>query len=267
MKIQNQLFSATSFDYKKQHQNTFTSAPKKAPIVHKDNVVSLETVQALKSRNLAFVNPKNHLLLKQCSIANVADLILTIMAFKSPPTKEHMIGTSIYATALAKELFLPKQKVDEIEIAALMHDTGKLAISDAFFSSPTKASKKDIKLYQQHPVEGSAILSKVKLNNNVLNIIKTHHENSNGKGFPLKLEGNEISQATNIVIIADVFDSITKNKYSKSKSRSFEKAISILKEQGESGMRDKFLVNKSIKCVSKNDKALYKKVSNISESI
>lgn len=126
-------------------------------------------------------------------------------------TGVHIWRMAAYSAALATEALWPVEQAKLIEMAAPMHDTGKIGISDAILKAPRKLTEDEMNTMKGHPEIGHKILSKsnTPLFKMAADIALYHHEKWDGSGYPYGLSGNDIPESARIVAIADVFDALT----------------------------------------------------------
>jgi HD-GYP domain-containing protein (c-di-GMP phosphodiesterase class II) len=117
-----------------------------------------------------------------------------------------------YATQIAQKLNLPQKDVEEIRVAAMLHDLGKIGISDNILNKPSKLSSDEYEEVKRHPSIGSWILNNIHLSENTLNAINYHHERYDGKGYPLGLSGKDLSLAAQIISLSDAYDAMTSDR-------------------------------------------------------
>jgi PAS domain S-box-containing protein/putative nucleotidyltransferase with HDIG domain len=136
---------------------------------------------------------------------------------KSPWTKGHSVRVTNYALAIAKEMGLKDKDTKALRIAALLHDIGKIGTHEVILDNPEKLTKEEFDLVKMHPVKGEEILLPIgqlqlsKLQN-LLAIIRSHHERIDGKGYPDGLKGGKIPLCARILHVADSFDSMTSDR-------------------------------------------------------
>ena len=107
---------------------------------------------------------------------------------------------------------LPKKEVDIIRHASLLHDVGKIGISEQILRKPGKLNDEEFEAIKSHPNIGAGILSSIEFLKDVCEIIKHHHERYDGRGYPDGLKGEEIPLGARIVTVADSFDAITSKR-------------------------------------------------------
>ena len=126
-------------------------------------------------------------------------------------TAEHVDRMSAYARIIARRLGMSAEEQALIELAAPMHDVGKIGIPDAILRKQDKLTEEEWDIMGQHPTIGANILSgsRSKLLQMAELIAASHHERWDGTGYPNQVKGTEIPLAGRIVALADVFDALT----------------------------------------------------------
>ncbi len=137
------------------------------------------------------------------------------------------------AKKLAEELNLPHQEYGKIELAGLLHDIGTIGVPEQILNKPEEQlTEEEIALYQKHVEHGVKILKDLKQLNEVVEIIKYHHENYDGTGYPYGLKGNEIPLISSMISICNMYENLTSDSASK-KGLSHEEAISKIEAEAE----------------------------------
>lgn len=131
--------------------------------------------------------------------------------FKDTDTGAHIWRMAAYSRALAEAAGWSHDDCVELEMAAPMHDIGKLAIPDAILHKPARLSPQEWAVMQTHSAVGHQILSKsaAPLLRTAATIARHHHERWDGAGYPDGLSGNAIPEIARIVALADVFDALS----------------------------------------------------------
>ena len=177
--------------------------------------------------------------------------------FRDNETGQHVIRVGMYSRIIANELGFSKQEAADLELAAQLHDVGKIGIPDAILLNPRRLTssefevmqahcsigktiidpltQNEITLYQQHTSMGAGIMDgqSSPLLTLASTIAQTHHEKFNGKGYPLGLKGEEIPIEGRIVAVADVFDALSSARPYKKAFPKEECLEIILKDRGE----------------------------------
>jgi diguanylate cyclase (GGDEF)-like protein/PAS domain S-box-containing protein/putative nucleotidyltransferase with HDIG domain len=130
----------------------------------------------------------------------------------------HPERTSEQATALAKELGLSPERTRDIQVAGLLHDIGKVTVSEGILNKPGKLTRREFDSIKDHPIVGATLVSQVKGFERLVPIVRHHHERFDGNGYPDGLAGEEIPLEARILSVVDVFDALTHQ-------RSYRKAL------------------------------------------
>jgi putative two-component system response regulator len=148
-----------------------------------------------------------------------------------------------YAVQLGEALGLQEQELQEMQIACLLHDIGKVAVPDNILLKPGPLDAEEMEIVRQHPVTGERICAPLKSLRGILPIIRHHHERMDGSGYPDGLIGEQIPIKARILQIADVYDAlITDRPYRMALSP--EEALQILDHEVMRGWLDACLVSK-----------------------
>jgi putative nucleotidyltransferase with HDIG domain len=128
---------------------------------------------------------------------------------RDPYTAGHSERVSAYSVLIARELGLPEADVDVIRLGALLHDIGKIGVSDEILRKPGPLTPDELDHIKRHPALGARILRQVSFLAPHLPIVELHHERPDGRGYPYGLRGHDIPLAARIVHVADAFDAMT----------------------------------------------------------
>lgn len=144
-------------------------------------------------------------------------------------TLGHSTRVSEHAVELARELGLSPGEVEEIEIACLFHDIGKIQIPDSILNKPGRLNTAQLKEMRKHPEYGVEILSKARSLNKYIPAVRHHHEWYDGTGYPDGLSRDKIPAAAAIISLADCYDAMTSDRpYRDGMTK--EKATGIIRE-------------------------------------
>jgi putative two-component system response regulator len=126
-------------------------------------------------------------------------------------TGVHIWRMAAYSKVLAKEMGWTRTEAELLELAAPMHDTGKIGIPDSILAKPGKLTEQEWQIMRQHSQIGYEILAKsdAPIFQLAAQIALSHHEQWDGSGYPQGLAGTDIPQCARIVAVADVFDALT----------------------------------------------------------
>ncbi|MBW3806162.1 HD domain-containing protein [Aeromonas jandaei] len=128
---------------------------------------------------------------------------------KSPYTAGHSGRVALYTDILATQMGLPELRRRWLKRGALLHDVGKLGVSNAILDKPGKLDAQEWAAVQMHAAYTEEILSRIGAFEELAQVAGAHHERLDGKGYPKGLKGDEITLETRIITTADIFDAIT----------------------------------------------------------
>jgi HD-GYP domain-containing protein (c-di-GMP phosphodiesterase class II) len=128
---------------------------------------------------------------------------------RDPYTAGHSERVSAMSVLMGRHMHLPDADVDVLRLGALMHDIGKIGISDEILRKPGPLTSEEYEQLKRHPGQGARILRQVPFLAPHLPIVELHHERPDGRGYPFGLRGDDIPLAARIVHVADAFDAIT----------------------------------------------------------
>ncbi len=132
-----------------------------------------------------------------------------IVDAKSPYTQGHSVRVALYTERVAQELGLSETRRRWLKRGALLHDVGKLGVSNAILDKPGKLDAEEWEAVKQHAAFTGAILNRISIFRELADVSSAHHERLDGKGYPLGLKADAIALETRIITIADIFDAIT----------------------------------------------------------
>jgi putative nucleotidyltransferase with HDIG domain len=145
-------------------------------------------------------------------LSTVETLAMAIDA-KDDVTHNHVRRVQAYAMGLAKELgVVDELELKAIEAAALLHDTGKLAVPEHILNKPGKLSEAEFEQMKLHVDVGADILSLVEFPYPVVPIVRCHHESWDGSGYPRGVSGKDIPIGARILSVVDCFDALTSDR-------------------------------------------------------
>jgi putative nucleotidyltransferase with HDIG domain len=128
---------------------------------------------------------------------------------RDPYTAGHSNRVADLSVLLAGEMDLPAQDRETLRLGALLHDIGKIGISDSVLRKPGKLTAEEFDHIKLHPVLGARILQPLTFLAPHLPVVELHHERPDGRGYPHGLRGNDIPLFARIVHVADAFDAMT----------------------------------------------------------
>lgn len=168
-----------------------------------------------------------------------------------PYTHGHSDRVHHYAIVLAHHLGFGARQAEEIQIAAFLHDIGKIGVGNTCIQKNGKLTEQEKALVREHPEKALELVGPLRLAPSILTIIKHHHERFDGKGYPAGLTGEQIPLSARIISIADAYDAMTSD-------RPYRKALPhevVMQEllDGRSKQFDPSLVNSFVSLVRSDD--------------
>lgn len=171
------------------------------------------------------VGELNHLYL-----STIETLAMAIDA-KDQITHGHIRRVQEYSVALARQMGVDDENlIKAIEAASLLHDMGKLAVPENILNKPGKLTASEFEVMKTHSSVGADLLAAIEFPYPVVPIVRHHHENWDGSGYPAQLSGTDIPIGARILSVVDCFDALTSDRPYRSKLSDAE-AIAILQDR------------------------------------
>lgn len=149
--------------------------------------------------------------LQDAYLATVRALAAAVDA-KDPFTRGHSDRVASYARAIAEKLELSGEQSTALEMAAYLHDIGKIGVREGILLKPGKLSDEEYGQMKHHPLIGANILRPVAFPWPIAPVVRHHHEHYDGKGYPAGLKGEEIPLLARILTVADAFEAMTSDR-------------------------------------------------------
>src|SRR5262245_4852882 len=162
---------------------------------------------------------------------STVETLATAIDAKAEVTHGHIRRVQVAAVALAKELGITDEpQIQAIEVAALLHDTGKIAVPEHILNKPGKLTPAEYEKMKLHAPIGAEILSSIDFPYPVVPIVRHHHENWDGTGYPDRLKGTDIPIGARILSVVDCFDALTSDRPYRRRMSDAD-AIAILRDR------------------------------------
>lgn len=174
--------------------------------------VELDRSEIIDTNNI--ITPDNEL------YHEFVECISSALDARDPYTGNHSRRVSDTATLLAKMLGLSDDEIQEIHIAAHLHDIGKIGIPDSVLLKPGRLDDEEWKMMKRHPQIGADILAKSPRFSRISAIILHHHERYDGKGYPFGAKEQEIPLGSRIIAVCDSIDAMAS-------ARAYRKALPL----------------------------------------
>lgn len=158
-------------------------------------------------------------------------LWLSRMKSRDDYTGQHCLAVSVMAMGFGRYLGIEREGLEQLGLAGLLHDVGKIRIDPQILNKPGKLTEQEFALMKAHPGMGHRLLIGHRdLPPIVIDVVYGHHERPDGRGYPRQLGAEQIAPFTRIISIVDSFDAITSNRIYDS-ARSVKEAFKILLEE------------------------------------
>lgn len=146
------------------------------------------------------------------AINGIVQAMARTVETRDPYTSGHQIRVAKLANMIAKEMNISQDQAEGINMAAAIHDIGKISVPAEILSKPSKLSDIEFQLIQVHPEAGYNIVKDIEFPWHIADMIVQHHERIDGSGYPKGLKGEEILIATRILSVADVVEAIASHR-------------------------------------------------------
>jgi diguanylate cyclase (GGDEF)-like protein/putative nucleotidyltransferase with HDIG domain len=141
-----------------------------------------------------------------------AEALATAIDAKDQTTHCHVRRVQIYAAGMGEVFGLSRNEIEALKAGALLHDVGKLAVPPHILNKPGPLTPAEFEKMKIHTVVGAQILARVNFPYPVIPIIRHHHEQWDGRGYPDKLRGEQIPITARIISVVDCFDSLREDR-------------------------------------------------------
>jgi len=145
-------------------------------------------------------------------IDNICRAFAEVIDAKSPYTFTHSMGVAEAAVDISEGLGLAPQTTNMVRRAALLHDVGKLSVSNAILEKPGKLNDDEWKTMKMHPVYTKKIVEKISGFEDLAFVAGAHHERLDGKGYPNGLTGAQLPLTARIICVADVYQALSEKR-------------------------------------------------------
>jgi diguanylate cyclase (GGDEF)-like protein/putative nucleotidyltransferase with HDIG domain len=161
---------------------------------------------------------------------NTLETLAVAIDARDQTTHMHLRRVQVYALAVGRELLLSEAELEALNVAALLHDIGKLAIPDYILLKPGPLTPEEWEKMKTHAVIGAEMLSRMHFPDLVSSIVKTHHEKWDGTGYPLGLCGPNIPIGARILSAVDCLDALASDRPYRA-ALSLENAMAMVRSQ------------------------------------
>jgi putative nucleotidyltransferase with HDIG domain len=131
---------------------------------------------------------------------------------RDPYTGGHVRRVVTYSVLLGQELGLDAEQLEELRLAAILHDIGKIAVPDQILRKPARLDPEEARIMERHTIDGADMVSRIRTLRHLLPGIRNHHERLDGRGYPDRLTDAELPLIPRIIGVADTFDAMTTDR-------------------------------------------------------
>lgn len=209
-----------------------------------DFIVKPFDLQELRARVRSLLRLKRYTDDLDCAEAVIVSLALAVEA-RDATTEGHCYRLGGYGTELGRRIGLDGDDLEALRRGGLLHDLGKVAISDAILLKPSRLTTSEFEQMKLHTVIGDRMCKELRLLQRVRPIVRHHHERLDGSGYPDGLRGAEVPLLAQIIGVVDVFDALTVTRpYREPMAHAL--AFEELESEARRGWRDPVLVREFI---------------------
>ena len=172
-------------------------------------IKSIAQMNQIKKINAELVETNEKL--EKAYLDNIETLRFTVEA-KDTYTRGHSDRVSEYSVLIGKKLGLSEEDLKTLRVGGLFHDIGKIGVPDNILLKESKLTDEEYNEIKKHPSIGAHILSSATIFQDIIPIVKHHHERYDGNGYPDHLKGEDIPYLARIAAVADSFDAMTSKR-------------------------------------------------------
>ena len=186
----------------------------------------LEMVQALANQVAIAIENASIYQEMRLAFLGVTTALAEALEKRDTYTGGHTRRVNEYSVAIARKIGMPEDEMDTLRLAAIMHDIGKIGVSDQVLRKPGRLDDAEFEEMSRHPEVGVEIIAHLTQLESVVPGVLYHHEYFNGSGYPHKKSGDDIPLIARIIAVADAFDAMTSD-------RPYRKALPVEKALAE----------------------------------
>ncbi len=185
--------------------------------IHKGNKenfteIDLNLAEWFENINSRFYEFRNFVKKEETFLNRIILTLLRALEYYDKYTEGHSARVAKYAIEIAEKLNLPGETIRKLYWSALVHDIGKIYVSQRILNKPERLTKEEYEFVKIHPVKSEELLKDIEELREIAHIVRYHHERWDGKGYPDGLSKEEIPLESRILAIADAFDAMTSER-------------------------------------------------------
>lgn len=210
-------------EYFARHASNMQTLVNQAALALERSILLVESQQQAKAIEAAFQE-------LQLSYDRTLTALMSVLDARDRETEGHSARVSELACKLGREMGLDEGQLKALERGSLLHDIGKIGISDTILHKPASLTKDEWEIMRLHPDIGAHIVAGIPFLEETVPVIRYHQERWNGSGYPMGLRGEEIPLLARIFAVVDAFDALTSDRPYRRRIP-VEDALLYLKEQ------------------------------------
>jgi len=222
--------------------------------------IAISVARALEKRRLELENEEYQQHLEQkvaeqtkkirSSFLNAVTSLAYALEAKDAYTSGHSQRVAELSAAIAKELNLPQDKINNLKLAGLVHDIGKIGINESVLNKPGRLTDGEFEQVRRHPEIGEHILIPIVDTAEILESVRNHHERYDGRGYPDALSKEQIPLGARILAVSDAYEAMTSKRPYRGKMSHEDAREEIKRGRGtqfDPEIADAFLKSTSVK--------------------
>lgn len=172
---------------------------------------------------------KERLTLEQeLTLSSISSLVTALEA-RDAYTRGHSAAVAGIVSDMGKIMGMDRETVHRLKICGELHDIGKIGVKDSILLKPGRLSDEEFESIKRHPVIGATILKPIQSFDDIIKVVRHHHERFDGKGYPEGLKGEAIPFRARMVAVADTYNALTSDRPYR-KGMETGKALNIIRE-------------------------------------
>jgi len=140
------------------------------------------------------------------AMKKIAGTLMPLIELKNATLFLHCQQVANYAVSIAAKMRLPRNEIERIRVAALLHDVGHLTVPNSVLTKIPYLSTREMSIYKNHSNAGGYMLENIAFCQDIIPYIRYHHERWDGKGYPKRLKGVNIPLGARIIAVANYYD-------------------------------------------------------------
>jgi len=146
------------------------------------------------------------------ALRGTVEAVAKTMEFRDPYTSGHQRRVALISAEIARVLCWPKERIDGLYLAAMVHDIGKIGVPSEILTKPTRLSDLEMQLIKGHAETGYQILKDIHFPWPVAEIVRQHHERLDGSGYPRQLKADQILDEAKVLAVADTIEAMSSHR-------------------------------------------------------